>query len=109
MEIPKSEIERVKENLRRQDKWFNQLSQLPEYKEQGKIFKNWVAHINLLSYISEARCPTCKINKLTWDCCGLTIQDGLDILREKVPEHAEEVKQARKRANIELDLIPFPR
>lgn len=111
MEIPKEEIERVRENLKRTNEYNRKFKELPEVKEQAKIFLNYMAHCGLLNVLGSARCPSCGkgYENLVWKCCGLSVEDAQELLTEKVPKHAEEVKKARERIGLKLNLIPYKR
>jgi len=110
MRIPESEVERVKENLRRSDDYLAKLRELPEYREQGKRFKNWVAHVGVIGYIQAMRCPKCgQHDTLIWSCCDLSVEDALEIARKKTEDGGREVRQASIEAGIKLNSIPFSR
>lgn len=107
MEIPKSEVERVKENLRRQKTMNGLLSETPEFQEQARLFKAWVA----LCGIPEVKCPVCADGHLTFSCGHGDVEGALDLAREMVQSHSRETKRVREKIakeHPELELIPLP-
>lgn len=109
MEIPESEIERVKENLRRQKEYFAKLRELPEFQEQAKRFKNWSAHVGVIGYVQVMRCPKCgQHDTLVWSCCDLSVEEALELARKKTEDGGIETKRARIEAGIKLNSIPLP-
>lgn len=112
MEISKEEIKRVKENMRRQKEYDKKFSQLPEVKEQSLIFKSWITlstfgYAEVKDNVGYVWCPIHKrLEKVTLEC-GLEVSKAIELLTEEICKHAEEVKKAREKAGLKLDLIPY--
>lgn len=110
MEIPKSEIERFNENMRRTEEYIKRLRELPEIQKQAELFRSWSALVGVLGYLPDLKCPRCDEGGiLTWSCCNLPLSESLDLARNRVEENAEKVKIARDKAGIKNELIPFSR
>jgi len=108
MKVPKSEVERVKENLRRQKTMTALLSATPEFQEQARLFKTWVALCN----VPEVKCPVCAKGHLVFSCGHGNIEGALTLARDMVQNHSRETKRVRERIeeeHPELELIPLPR
>jgi len=108
MNIPKSEIERVKENLRRQDIMSKLLAETPEFREQSRLFKTWVALCNVPPNI---KCPVCGVGHLTFSCGHGNIKGALTIAKEMVQKHSKETKRIHekiRKEHPELEMVPLP-
>jgi len=113
MEIPKVEIERIRENLQRQRELGKLLSATPEFQEQSAMFRSWVAlcgigYAKVEDGIGLAWCPKHnRFEKLQLEC-GLSIKKATELLAEKIPKHASECKRVRKQIkknHPELEMI----
>jgi len=108
MKIPESEVKRVKENLKRQKTMNDLLSATPEFQEQARLFRTWVA----LCGIPEVKCPVCAEGHLTFSCGHGDVEGALVLARNMVQEHSKEAKRVREKIEQEypeLELVPLPR
>ncbi len=105
VELPEEEVERVKENLGKQQTFYNLLQETPEFKEQARLFQNWAA----LCSIPIATCPIHK-KELGFPCCGISLEEAISIAGKMVETHARETRRVQekiKKEHPELELVPF--
>ena len=107
--IPDKEVKRIKENMKNQATMNKLLSETPEFNEQARLFKTWVALCNIPPNI---RCPVCGKGHLTFSCGHGDTEGALKIANKMVQEHSKETKRVHKKIkqeHPELEMIPLPK
>ena len=84
------------------------LSETPEFQEQARLFKTWVA----LGGIPDVRCPVCAKGHLAFSCGHGDVEGALELARKMVEEHSRETKRVHKQIkeeHPELKIMPLLR
>ena len=107
--IPIKEVERMKENMRRQKIMNRLLSETPEFNKQARLFKTWLA---LGSVPANVQCPVCGVGHLSFSCGHGDVEGALALVGHMVENHSQETKRVHrkmKQEHPELEMIPLPK
>jgi len=97
------EVERIRQNLLKTKAMDDLLRDTPEFQEQAKLFRNWLAHGSIVNIVGSLFDPEtgADYKKLVWKNSGLNIVESLELLAKKVTEHAKETARVHKKLKIQ--------
>ena len=97
VEIPEEEARVLRERIEKQREKMTEWMLDPEIQKRGKLFKNWVAHGALLDVMGSVFCPKdgekSDWRNLRWSCCGLSVEEGYEMLRKKISRTSTGTKE----------------
>lgn len=90
LETSKGIDEAVRNRLIETRQRLKEIMELPEVKDRGKKFMNWVSHQAILDVLGGAFCPVpgCESgwDNLQWKCHGLNVQEAYEIATKEYQE-----------------------
>jgi len=76
--------ERIRESMKATEEQAKKLLEIPEVKERGKWYANWLAHGALIQALGGAYCPVCeKTENLGWICHSLSLRKAYEQVTEE--------------------------
>lgn len=78
--MPLEAQKRIRESLKATEEQAKKLLEIPEVKERGKWYANWLAHGALTQALSGAFCPICQsgMEQAGWLCHNLKLTDAYE-------------------------------
>lgn len=68
-----------------------EISKTQEAQARGQMFKNWVAHQQILAVLGSVQCPICGSpwTALKWECCKIDLKKSFELIDHKIGEGRE--------------------